>query len=264
MTAIRSLHSRAGRRKAGRFVVEGPQVVSSAIVAGVRIHEIYVDEDAGDAFSDIVAAAERGGARLTSVTPQVMSAMSDTARPQGLLAVAALLDGDDLDLVMAAEGPVVVLEGLSDPGNVGTIIRTADAAGAAGVLLTPDSADIHSGKVVRSTAGSLFHLPVLPGRQVAEIAAAAARHGRPLVVTAGEGDVDLFEAADDGRLDSRTCWLIGSEAHGASGDARAAADMVVSIPIRGRAESLNAAVAAAVVLFVARHSESRLGPGSAG
>ncbi|MHB1211408.1 MAG: TrmH family RNA methyltransferase, partial [Candidatus Nanopelagicales bacterium] len=157
-----------------------------------------------------------------------------------------------------ADGPVLVLEAVADPGNVGTAIRTADAAGAAAVVLTPDCADVHNGKVVRSTAGSLFHLPVLAGHPIAAVAAAATRAGRTVAVATGDGEADLFDAADRAVVDDRTCWIIGSEAHGASAQARAAAGVAVAIPMQGRAESLNAAIAAAIVLFVTRHARRGL------
>ena len=251
--AVRALHSRAGRRKARRFVVEGPQAVRSALEgldAGVVVRDLFLDDDAGISHADLVQLADAAGIRVTTATPTVLAAMSDTDHPQGILAVCDLLTEGELDAVMTAPGPVVVLEALSDPGNVGTVIRTADAAGAAGVVLTPGSADIHNGKVVRSTAGSLFHLPVLPDVPLADIAAAAHRHGRSVVVTAGQGADDLFAVAGDGRVGPQTCWVIGSEAHGATPQALAAADLTVRVPMAGRAESLNAAVAAAVVLYV--------------
>lgn len=250
ITAVRVLHSRAGRRKAGRFVIEGPQPVRSALAAGVPVQDVFVDEGTGGTFSDVVEAATEAGARLTWVTSQVMAAMAETPHPQGVLAVAGLLPEVSLDEIMAAPGPVVVLEAVSDPGNVGTVIRTADACAAAGVVLTPESADVHGGKVVRSTAGSLFHLPVLSGQSVADVAAAARRHGRTVAVASGDADLDLFEAARTGAVAATTCWIVGSEAHGVSADARAAADVRIAIPMPGRAESLNAAVAAAVVLYV--------------
>lgn len=250
ITAVRVLHSRSGRRKTGRFVIEGPQPVRSALAAGVPIQDVFVDEDTGDTFSDIVASAEAAGLRVTWVTSPVLAAMAETPHPQGVLAVAVLLAPVPLDEVMASAGPVVVLEAVSDPGNVGTVIRTADACGAAGVVLTPDSADVHGGKVVRSTAGSLFHLPVVPGASVADIAAAARRHGRRIAVATGDAETDLFSAARTGTVSTRTCWIVGSEAHGVSAEARAAADVAVAIPMTGAAESLNAAVAAAVVLYV--------------
>ena len=255
VTAVRGLHSRQGRRKAGRFLVEGPQAVGSALAAGVPIHDLFVDEDAGGSLSGLVAEADAAGTRITAVAPAVMRAMAETAHPQGILAVCPLLPERDLDALMGSpEGPVVILEAVSDPGNVGTAIRTADALGAAGVVLTPESADVHNGKVVRSTAGSLFHLPILSGRTVPEIVRSAHDHGRVVAVLTGDGDVDLFEAVRQGTLRGRTVWLVGSEAHGVSPEARRSADACVRIPLRGQAESLNAAVAAVVALSVAAYA----------
>ena len=258
VTAVRGLHSRQGRRKAARFLVEGPQAVGSALAAGVPIHDVFVEGDAGGSLSDLIRQADGLGIRVTTVTSPVMRAMAETESPQGILAVCPLLPEGDLDALMAASGgPVLVLEALSDPGNVGTAIRTADALGAIGVVLTPESADVHNGKVVRSTAGSLFHLPVLSGRAVPDIVQAAHAGGRRVAVLTGDGDVELFAAARDGLLGDRTVWLVGSEAHGVSDEARRTADACVRIPLRGRAESLNAAIAAVVALSVTAYAAAR-------
>ncbi len=250
VTAVRTLHTRQGRRKTGRFVVEGPQSVRSALAAGVVIRDLFMDDDAGVAFADIVTHARTAGRSVTWTTPDVLAAMGETSQPQGVLAVCDLLPEVELSAVMAAPGPVLLLDQLTDPGNVGTVIRTADAVGAAGVLLTTGSADVHNGKVVRSTAGSLFHLPVVPHIDLSEASSAARAHGRVVAVATGDAEIGLFEAAAAGRVDDRTCWVIGSEAHGVSEEGRAVADIAVRIPMAGRAESLNAAVAAAVVLYV--------------
>ena len=254
VTAVRALHARQGRRKTGRFVVEGPQAVRSALAAGVVVRDLFMDDDAGAAFPDIAASARERGLDVCRATAEVLAAMGETAQPQGVLAVCDQLPDGDLDAVMAAPGPVVVLDSVTDPGNVGTVIRTADAAGAAGVLLTSGSADVHNGKVVRSTAGSLFHLPILSGLAIEAVTHAAARHGRSVVVATGDATVDLFAAIDQHLVGPRTCWVVGSEAHGVSEAARSGADLAVRIPMTGRAESLNAAVAAAVVLYVTAHA----------
>lgn len=258
VVAIRALRTRSGRRKAARFAVEGPQAVRSAVAAGVLIHDLFVDENTGGAFSDVIESVQSAGGQVAWTTSAVMAALSETDTPQGVIAVCDSGDSGSLTEVMAAAGPVVVLEAVSDPGNVGTIIRTSDAVGAAGVVLTPECADVHNGKVVRSTAGSLFHLPVVSGVSVDDVAAAARAAGRPIVATSGDADADLFEAAAAGQVDARTCWIIGSEAHGISSSARSAADLIVAIPMPGRAESLNAAVAASIVLYVTAFT-SRLG-----
>jgi TrmH family RNA methyltransferase len=250
VTAVRALHARQGRRKTGRFVVEGPQAVRSAVAAGVVIRDLFMDDDAGVAFPDIVVAAAAAGVTVIWTSPEVLAAMGETRQPQGIVAVCDLLAEVDTATVMAGSGPVVVLDQLTDPGNVGTVIRTADAVGAAGVLLTPGSADVHNGKVVRSTAGSLFHLPVVSGVDIGEVVASAHASGRAVAVATGDGDIDLFAAVSGGSVDAGTCWIVGSEAHGVSAVARQSADLAIRIPMSGRAESLNASVAAAIVLYV--------------
>lgn len=255
--AVRALHGRAGRRKAGRFVVEGPQAVRSALAAGVVTRDLFTVDDAGAAFPDLVDAAVAAGVPVTLVSPGVLAAMAETDRPQGVLAVCDLLPEVDLAAAMAADGPVVVLDALTDPGNVGTVIRTAHAAGAAAVVLAPGCADPHNGKVVRSTAGSLFGIPIAVGVPVEDAAAAAHAAGRSVVVATGDAEADLFTAVADGRVGPRTCWVIGSEAHGVGETARTVADGAVRIPMADGPESLNAAVAAAVVLYVTGFGTSR-------
>ncbi len=237
--------------------MEGPQAVRSALDAGVVIHDLFVADDAGAAVSELGQDAQARGVRVTTASASVLAAMGETQHPQGVLAVCDQLAPVDLDLLLQQPAPVVILEGVSDPGNVGTVIRTADAAGAAGVILTAGSADPHNGKVVRATAGSLFHLPVARDVSLDEVLDACRRSGRALAVTTGQGDEDLFEAAAARMVCRKTMWLIGSEAHGASEQALEAADVLVRIPMPGRAESLNAAVAAAVVLYVTAYDVSR-------
>jgi TrmH family RNA methyltransferase len=262
--AVRALHSRSGRRKAGRFVVEGPQAVSSALDAGVPVHELFVDEHARIAFSDLVDRAAGTGARIVTAEPHVMVAMGETEHPQGVLAVCALLPGASLDEILGAPAPVLILDRVADPGNVGTILRTAEAVGVAGVLLTPECADVHGGKVVRATTGSLFRVPVLADIPMAEIIAGVRAHGRPLAVATGDGGESLFDAVDSGVVSPLTCFVIGSEAHGVGEEARAAADVCVRIPMVASVESLNAAVSAAVILYVLAHGARSGAFGDAG
>jgi len=251
--AVRALHSRAGRRKARAFLVEGPQAVRAALDSGVVVHEIYVDHDALSSFPDVVDRAEQEQIPLTTAEPHVIAAMGETDHPQGVLAVCSLLDSSRLAEVLAIEAPVVILDRVADPGNVGTIIRTAEAVGAAGVILTPECADIHGGKVVRATTGSLFRVPVVPDVPMADVIAAVRAEGRALAVAMGAGEESLFEAVDSRMVCPRTCYVIGSEAHGVGEEAVAAADVTVRIPMAPGAESLNAAVSAAVILYVLAH-----------
>lgn len=232
-------------------MVEGPQAVEAALQSRAPIREVFVV----DTDVDWTQAAQAANLRVTPVSSDVLAAMAETEHPQGVLAVCDLLPSASVESIMSAPGPVVVLEALSDPGNVGTVIRTADAVGAAGVILTPESADIHNGKVVRATAGSVFHVPCATGIDLDEVVAAARTTGRTLAVATGDGSTDLFAAVAEGLVSESTVWLVGAEAHGVSARARSLADHLVSIPMRGGAESLNAAVAAAVVLYVTRHGD---------
>ena len=198
---------------------------------------------------------------VTPVSREVLAAMAETVTPQGLLGVAPLLD---VPLDTALRGTprlVVVLEAVSDPGNAGTVIRTADAAGADAVVLTDGSTDPHGGKCVRATAGSLWHLPVVSSPPVAEAVAAVRGAGLAVLATSGSAAADdLDDLLDAGELQGPTAWLLGNEAGGLTDEALALADRTVRIPIRGRAESLNLSTAAAVCLYAStRASRTKAG-----
>ena len=174
--------------------------------------------------------------------------MAETVTPQGVVGVAPLLD-TTVSGLPARPRLVAVLDAVNDPGNAGTVLRTADAAGADAVLLTEGSTDPHNGKCVRASAGSLWHLPVVTGLPVLD--AVALLHARGLVVlaTTGGGDDDLDVLQDAGVLAAPTAWVFGTEAHGLDERVLAAADRRVRVPLHGRAESLNLAAAAAVCLY---------------
>jgi RNA methyltransferase, TrmH family len=199
---------------------------------------------------DIIAAASDAGLRVQPVSGDVLAAMADAQTPQGLLAVCRL-PAADLDEVLAA-GPhvVAVLAHVRDPGNAGTVIRAADAAGADAVVVSDGSVDAFAPKVVRSTAGSLFHLPVVTGMPVPGIVERL-RSARLTVLAAdgaGKRTVDEVDLAPP------HAWLFGNEAWGLRPEDSAASDDLVRVPIHGRAESLNLAMAATVCLYAsARH-----------
>ena len=142
-----------------------------------------------------------------------------------------------------------------DPGNLGTIIRTADAAGADAVLVTGDAVDVHNGKCVRATAGSLFHLPIGVAPGFPEVAATLRRHGFSLVAAAGSATTDLAAAERSGALADPTAWVFGNEARGLPPGVIDACDLAVSVPLHGRAESLNLAAAAAVCLYASARAQ---------
>ena len=218
--------------------------------------ELYADPDGEQRFPDLLAAA---ACPFTRVSRDVLAAMAETVTPQGVLGVARLLDVD-LGTALApglAGAPrlVAVCEAVSDPGNAGTVIRTADAAGARAVVLTEGSTDPHGGKCVRATAGSLWHLPVVSGPTLAATVEALHAAGLTVLATSGTGDDDRDDLQDRGALTGPTAWLLGNEAGGLSEQALALADRVVRIPLHGRAESLNLATAAAVCLYASARAQ---------
>jgi len=232
-----------------RFVVEGPQAVREALPT---LLELFVDAVGAQRHPELVAAAR---CPVTVVSHDVLAAMAQTVTPQGVLGVAALLDVPLSRGLGGRPRLVAVLESVADPGNAGTVIRTADAAGAGAVVLTAGSTDPHGAKCVRATAGSLWHLPVVHGPTVVATVDALRAAGLAVLATTGTGDDDLDDLLDRGELTGPTAWMLGSEAAGLSAAAIALADRTVRIPLHGRAESLNLASAAAVCLFASARSQ---------
>lgn len=253
VAAVRRLQAPSGRREAGAFIAEGPQAVREALAAGV-VRELYATPSARTAHPELVAAAPV----TTDVSDEVLEAMGETRAPQGLLAVCSPVVRTELD-PEALAGGAVLLDRVGDPGNAGSIIRTADAAGTGMVVMARGCVDPQNGKVVRASAGSVFHVPIAVDIDPIEAMSAARAAGLVVAGTSGTADTDLadFVAGLDGR---RVAWWLGSEAHGLDPSILAACDARVRIPIRGRAESLNVAAAAAVCLYAVPQGAPAGGP----
>ncbi len=245
--AVRRLHRRSARLAERRFVVEGPQAVREALDT---LLELWTT----DPSSELARTAAARGVEIVQVDDKVLGAIAETVSPQGLVGIAPLLDVT-LQQALGAPRLVTVLHEVNDPGNAGTVIRASDAAGADAVVLTGDGVDPHNGKCVRASAGSLWHLPVVAGASLEDALAALKGSGVQVLATTGGGEHDLDDLSDSGALARPTAWLFGTEAHGLPDDALAAADLRVRIPIRGRAESLNLATAAAVCLFASARAQ---------
>jgi TrmH family RNA methyltransferase len=260
--SVRRLAGRSARERAGRFVAEGPQAVREALLAGAA-RDVYVTPDAAARHGDLLTAARAAGVVARPATAEVLSAMADTVTPQGVLAVCELVDVR-LDQVLAARPRLVaVLAQVRDPGNAGTVIRAADAAGADAVVLTDASVDVHNPKCVRSTAGSLFHLPIVTGIRLSMVVAALREAGLVIHAADGAGGTDLDDLLDaaaagapDG-LAGPTAWVFGNEAWGLPGTDLELADRVVRVPVHGSAESLNLATAATVCLYASARAQRR-------
>ena len=257
VAAARSLLTRKGRVAAAAFLVEGPHAVGEALATtGLVVRELFVTPSAADRDVELLRAAAGSGVPVRTVTDRVIAALGDTVTPQGVVAVVGT-PAFDLAEVTAASRLAVVLDGIADPGNAGTAIRTADAAGADAVILTSGSVDVWSGKCVRASAGSVFHLPVVTGVAPAAAYGWLAATGHQVLATSVTGTVDLDDLVDDGRLRMPTTWVFGNEAHGISAASVAAADLTVRLPIYGRAESLNLAATAAICLYASARAQRR-------
>ena len=228
-----------------------------------RVRELFVTADVLDRQDDFARAVVAADVPVTVVTDRVARSLSETVHPQGAVAV---VDIPQLTLDAALSTGhrlVVVLDGVADPGNAGTVIRTAAAAGADAVVFCRDSVDPYGAKCVRATAGSILHVPIVTGVDLATTVAELHDRGLQLLATALDGD-DLFSLEED--LQRPTGWLFGGEAHGLSAAAAGAADRTVRIPMTDRVESLNLAAAAAICLYASARAQvaATLGTGTAG
>jgi TrmH family RNA methyltransferase len=241
VVAARRLQRRRDRDRAGRFLAEGPQTVRAALTAGVVV-ELFGTVDAASRYPDLAGA-------ISTVTDEALAALAETVHPQGLVAVCERVD---VPLAVAlAKRPrlVAVAAEIRDPGNAGTVLRTADAAGASAVVFAGEAVDPYNGKCVRASAGSLFSVDVIREQAPDAVIAALRGAGIQVLAATGHGDDSLDDLLDAGVLSAPTAWLFGSEAHGLPDDLLAAADRRVRVPIYGGAESLNLAAAAAVCLY---------------
>lgn len=260
--AVAALSKKDVRADTGLFLLEGPQAVREAIEYRPELlRELYVTPTAAARY-----ALDDAPVDTWFVTEQVLDAMADTVTPQGVVAVcqqfptsvkdvfpdaAAVVDAD-ADAGPEARGGlpgiVAILEEVRDPGNAGTIIRAADAAGADAVVLTGRSVDPYNPKVVRSTTGSLFHVPVSVGVTLADAVSRARNLGYTILAADVSGD-DLPAVRAEGMLDGPTAWVFGNEARGLTAEDLTLVDRAVKVPIYGKAESMNLATAASVCLY---------------
>ena len=190
------------------------------------------------------------------VGSDVLASLAQTVTPQGVVAVCRFVDRPLPDVVGESPALVALCANVRDPGNAGTVIRCADAAGADAVVLVGSSVDPYNGKCVRASAGSLFHLPLVTGVPVEGAVHQFRSAGLQVVAADGSGDTDLHQAQAQGVLAAPTAWMFGNEAWGLPPEQAALSDVVVRVPIYGRAESLNLATAAAVCLYASAWSRA--------
>ncbi len=244
--SVRALSRRAVREREGLFLAEGPQTVGEVVAHRPdAVKDLYVDVQAAGRHTVVLETAQAAGLNIREVSPEVLAAMCDTLVPQGIVAVCRPIDVD-LDVVLELRPRLlVILTNIRDPGNAGTVIRSADAAGADAVLVSDSSVDVYNPKVVRSTVGSLFHLPIVTGLPIPDLLDRVRGSGVALLAADGAGQSLL----GDTDLARPHAWVMGNEAWGLGSDVIEACDAVVRVPIYGKAESLNLAMAATVFLY---------------
>lgn len=213
------------------------------------MREVFVTEAAAQRYAPLLAALEQATWRIPVrvVTERAAKALSDTVTPAGLVAVCDAPETSLADVLADAPRLVAVAVEIGEPGNAGTLIRIADAMGAAAVVLGGHSVDPYNGKCLRASAGSIFSLPVVVAPDAGAAVAALRGAGLRVLATTVDGETRLDEA--DALLTGPAAWLFGPESHGLPGEIAAAADHRIRIPMAGGAESLNVAAAAAVCLY---------------
>lgn len=268
VAAARKLARRNVRSRERRFLAEGPQAVREAVrhqpVQGegqqTTLIELFATAEAIERHTGIVEEARSAGVRVNLASDATMADISQTVTPQGLIGVCHFLDTPFERILAARPRLVAVLAHVRDPGNAGTVLRCADAAGADAVVLTDASVDLYNPKSVRASVGSLFHLPVAVGVRVEDVVSGLREHGVRLLAADGDANAsDLDDELDQGRMGEPTAWIFGNEAWGLPEETRDLADQVVRVPIHGQAESLNLATAAAVCLYASARAQRGVG-----
>ncbi|WP_310551843.1 TrmH family RNA methyltransferase [Paenibacillus glufosinatiresistens] len=239
-----SLQEKKHRDKSGTYIIEGVHLVQEALLAQAEVEVLAYSAETGMPAELKPLLQDVPGMEVVGVSAAVIAKCSSTNTPQPVFAVVRKEPRGAEALLAMKDALVIVLDGVQDPGNVGTIIRSADAAGAAGVVLGRGCADLYNPKTIRSTMGSLFHLPIAEA-ELAELLPEAQRRGTLLLSTSLQGAESCYSHDFRGSQ-----WLvIGSEGRGISPETAALVDKSLLIPMKGRAESLNAAMAATILLF---------------
>ena len=246
---VAKLAKRDARSQTGFFLLEGPQAVTEALTyRSELLVELFATPTALDKYPEIARLADETDLEVEFVTEDVLDSMADTVTPQGIIAVCKQFPTSLKDILAGEPKLIAILEEVRDPGNAGTIIRAADAAGADAIILTGRSVDLYNPKVVRATTGSIFHIPVAVAADLETVIEKVKGYGLQILAADIKG-ADLLEARTTGVLDKPTAWLFGNEARGLNDEHFALADSAITVPIYGHAESMNLATAASVCLY---------------
>ena len=267
LARARRLTKRAFRQRERAFLAEGPQAVAEAYRCGAHVTDLFVTAAARSRHADLVTEIAAAGIPVHLVSGEIMDELAQTVTPQGLLAVCGFVDVP-LTEVAGPRGTkpslVALLANVRDPGNAGTVLRTADAAGAHAVVFADASVDPYNGKCVRASAGSLFHLPVVAGARLEDAITTMRDAGLRIVAADGRAGRSLDDHDVQARLAAPTAWMFGNEAWGLPPELVALADEPIAVPIYGQAESLNLAAAAAICLYASARAQREHSEGGTG
>jgi RNA methyltransferase, TrmH family len=249
LRGARRLLRRKDRYLARRFLAEGPQAVSEALVRPGTVIEVMVADDSVGPYQELLSAASGVGARTAVAPARAVSELSATVSPQGVVAVCNMIDVTPVEALAGLPRLAVLCDQIRDPGNLGTVIRCADAFGADAILVSRDSVDVYNAKTVRATTGSLFHVPLAIDLDMAEAVALARDSGLQVLGADAAATYKVDDLARAGRLAQPIMWVMGNEAWGLPPEHAILLDQLVALPLYGRAESLNLSTAAAVLLY---------------
>ncbi|RCX13782.1 TrmH family RNA methyltransferase [Anaerobacterium chartisolvens] len=250
---VKLLKSRKHREGRGLFFIEGTRFVEEAVKERAQIQKLLISEELYEsgAVQGFLSDGDSIGYEVYILPQKLFKEISDTENPQGILAVIKP-DYFQTDRLMSGECSfLVLLDSIQDPGNMGTIIRTADAAGVQGIIASKGCVDIYNPKVLRATMGSVFHIPVCVSDDLAQTALTLKARGFKIYASHPGGSVDYFDIPSW----TNSAVVIGNEANGISDEVAHCADLLVKIPMAGRAESLNASVAGALLMYEALRSK---------
>ena len=252
---VAKLTKKDARSSTGLFLLEGPQGLKEALNRPKLIVELFATEDAVERDPDLFERAESARIEVQLVSEPVLKALTDTTTPQGIVAVCEQLHADLEDIIAAKPRLVALLANIRDPGNAGTVLRAADAAGADAVIFSTNSVDVYNPKVVRSTTGSVFHVPFAIDVPIEDAIAALKSAG--LQVFAANGGGAEIPSLGDEVLSKPTAWVFGNEAWGFEQSTLDLVDQQVAVPLYGAAESLNLATAASICLYVTAFAQNK-------
>lgn len=254
LRSARRLLRRKERLARGRFLAEGPQAVRESLAAGAA-ELIMCTDRAAERHPELIDGRIDPSVPGVGVGEIDLATLTDSSTPQGVVAVCRTVDVT-MDQALPPQARLVVCcAEIRDPGNAGTVIRCADAAGADAVIMSQASVDLYNPKTVRASTGSLFHLPIVVDADLVQVLHRCRTNGLQILAAAGGGDAELDQLSRSGALAAPTVWLMGNEAHGLADDQLALADRAVAVPIYGSAESLNLSTAAAVCLYASAFAQ---------